>query len=273
MDAFREKHLTGGVPPCLVHHQQDVLVLSGSHLLGEFFESQRVKLGVHRGQDQPEDLPALRTDEAVEVGPLVAPLEAGHGSLSHRSPHTPGHRLEAQPSFVLCPQLHLGAWIRFPQRLLLHLDTFLKASFSESSARALEGLGTWGLYLALLRYSKPRWTCTFSNPFLLAIQRATFGPLHIPPPTLAGGGPCKASSSSSSPASSSRALSLAPGLEWRRSPRASTPRSLFFFSSRRRHTRSLCDWSSDVCSSDLFASPSMSARQVGRSRYATASGR
>src|SRR5260221_728269 len=25
-----------------------------------------------------------------------------------------------------------------------------------------------------------------------------------------------------------------------------------FFSSRRRHTRSLCDWSSDVCSSDLL---------------------
>src|SRR5260221_6339116 len=37
----------------------------------------------------------------------------------------------------------------------------------------------------------------------------------------------------------------------------SAPRSVgdlfhsFFFSSRRRHTRSLCDWSSDVCSSDL----------------------
>src|SRR5215204_6750885 len=28
---------------------------------------------------------------------------------------------------------------------------------------------------------------------------------------------------------------------------------LFFFSSRRRHTRSLCDWSSDVCSSDLVS--------------------
>src|SRR6266496_6057573 len=28
-------------------------------------------------------------------------------------------------------------------------------------------------------------------------------------------------------------------------------RSSFFFSSRRRHTRSLRDWSSDVCSSDL----------------------
>src|SRR5215204_2837539 len=30
------------------------------------------------------------------------------------------------------------------------------------------------------------------------------------------------------------------------------PLSFFFFSSRRRHTISLCDWSSDVCSSDLL---------------------
>src|SRR5438034_9889234 len=31
---------------------------------------------------------------------------------------------------------------------------------------------------------------------------------------------------------------------------------MFFFSSRRRHTRSLCDWSSDVCSSDLVSNKS-----------------
>src|SRR5215211_8210783 len=31
----------------------------------------------------------------------------------------------------------------------------------------------------------------------------------------------------------------------------------FFFSSRRRHTRSLCDWSSDVCSSDLQENPAL----------------
>src|SRR5256886_15326248 len=29
---------------------------------------------------------------------------------------------------------------------------------------------------------------------------------------------------------------------------------MFFFSSRRRHTRFDCDWSSDVCSSDLYLS-------------------
>src|SRR5437588_11690707 len=40
----------------------------------------------------------------------------------------------------------------------------------------------------------------------------------------------------------------------------------FFFSSRRRHTRSLCDWSSDVCSSDLAAKdghPQRRGRRVG----------
>src|SRR2546430_3187486 len=35
--------------------------------------------------------------------------------------------------------------------------------------------------------------------------------------------------------------------------RSSVPTvSIFFFSSRRRHTRFDCDWSSDVCSSDLL---------------------
>src|SRR5205085_4833075 len=34
----------------------------------------------------------------------------------------------------------------------------------------------------------------------------------------------------------------------------------FFFSSRRRHTRFDCDWSSDVCSSDLAITASPTAR-------------
>src|SRR5262249_57168857 len=35
---------------------------------------------------------------------------------------------------------------------------------------------------------------------------------------------------------------------------------LFFFSSRRRHTRLVSDWSSDVCSSDLRSGPAASDR-------------
>src|SRR5689334_23715907 len=36
----------------------------------------------------------------------------------------------------------------------------------------------------------------------------------------------------------------------------------FFFSSRRRHTRWNCDWSSDVCSSDLWKTPDCVSRTV-----------
>src|SRR5437016_12519190 len=36
--------------------------------------------------------------------------------------------------------------------------------------------------------------------------------------------------------------------------RTSLPPAFFFFSSRRRHTRLVSDWSSDVCSSDLSRS-------------------
>src|SRR5438034_10495786 len=40
----------------------------------------------------------------------------------------------------------------------------------------------------------------------------------------------------------------------------------FFFSSRRRHTRSLCDWSSDVCSSDLNRCVRPEHRAISRSQ-------
>src|SRR5260370_28745737 len=39
----------------------------------------------------------------------------------------------------------------------------------------------------------------------------------------------------------------------------------FFFSSRRRHTRFKCDWSSDVCSSDLHCYHEFAATQTIRS--------
>src|SRR2546430_7851046 len=52
----------------------------------------------------------------------------------------------------------------------------------------------------------------------------------------------------------------------------------FFFSSRRRHTRFDCDWSSDVCSSDLERSPeigshpSCTPNRIMRSRASQKSG-
>src|SRR5882762_10590561 len=43
----------------------------------------------------------------------------------------------------------------------------------------------------------------------------------------------------------------------------------FFFSSRRRHTRFKCEWSSDVCSSDLRSSGVPFAYAAGRTGFRT----
>src|SRR5207237_7261174 len=42
---------------------------------------------------------------------------------------------------------------------------------------------------------------------------------------------------------------------------------IFFFSSRRRHTRFKCDWSSDVCSSDLIHLLKYVSKWIGRAQY------
>src|SRR2546427_3913216 len=41
----------------------------------------------------------------------------------------------------------------------------------------------------------------------------------------------------------------------------------FFFSSRRRHTRFDCDWSSDVCSSDLLQMAQAVEQALGEKRH------
>src|SRR2546430_5293388 len=45
----------------------------------------------------------------------------------------------------------------------------------------------------------------------------------------------------------------------------------FFFSSRRRHTRFDCDWSSDVCSSDLVPALSALALPISPMRHSASS--
>src|SRR5215218_2787432 len=88
MYPFRDLNLFAGVPPSLIHHQKYAFVLAGCHLSGKLIERYREELGVYRGQDQPVHLSALGVHEAVEIGPLVASLEAGNGSLPYRRPHS-----------------------------------------------------------------------------------------------------------------------------------------------------------------------------------------
>src|SRR2546430_15027881 len=46
----------------------------------------------------------------------------------------------------------------------------------------------------------------------------------------------------------------------------------FFFSSRRRHTRFDCDWSSDVCSSDLVATGASNGVAAGAAAFVAVTG-
>src|SRR6266571_6809668 len=46
----------------------------------------------------------------------------------------------------------------------------------------------------------------------------------------------------------------------------------FFFSSRRRHTRLTCDWSSDVCSSDLASEEFLAPTEVGEDSFVRCDG-
>src|SRR3989344_5149676 len=48
---------------------------------------------------------------------------------------------------------------------------------------------------------------------------------------------------------------------------------MFIFSSRRRHTRLTCDWSSDVCSSDLGAAGGIADHRAAVGRGSCFSGR
>jgi hypothetical protein len=143
MYPFRDLNFFASVPAGLIHHQKYMLVLACSHLFSKLIESHREQLHIDRGQDQPVDLSALRPHKTVEIGPFVASLEASNGSLSHRCPYAPHHRLQAQPSLIFSPEFDLGSRVCIFDLLQLLGEIFLKASrFSDSAPWAFEGLGT-----------------------------------------------------------------------------------------------------------------------------------
>src|SRR5215210_2841823 len=136
---LRYLNLTARVPAGLIEDQKDAFVLAGSHLLGELPESHREQFLVDRGQDQPVHLSGCGTYEAIEVGPLVPPLDPGYGPLTDRCPYPTHHWLEAQPGFVLGPELDLGLRMGLLDDLYPLRESFLKASCSEESAEAFWG--------------------------------------------------------------------------------------------------------------------------------------
>src|SRR3954466_2640898 len=104
-------------------------------------------------------------------------------------------------------------------------------------------LGALGILAFSFSFPATRLAVADLDPWLVAFGRATVAAglaavylvaTRAPPP----------------PRRQARALALV-GAASSRASWQEWARVCFFFSSRRRHTRLSCDWSSDVCSSDL----------------------
>jgi hypothetical protein len=150
------------MPAGPIEYQENAFVLSGSYLPGKLLESHREQRLVYRGQNRPVDLSGGGSDEAIEVGPLLSPLEPGSMGLLPTGAHT---RLITGSSPKRASSSAHNSSTFAPGWASLMASTrsgrlFRKPpspSFSEGSAEALEGLGSCGPYLTFLRYySKPR---------------------------------------------------------------------------------------------------------------------
>src|SRR5215207_1851926 len=119
-----------GVPSGLIEHEQDAFSLSRSYFPGEVLQSQRERLRVDSGQDEPVDLSGFRARKGVEVGPFVTLVDLHQRSFSDGAPHLADDRLEAQAMLILTPQLHLCRWVGLLETSHPHRELFLKASCS-----------------------------------------------------------------------------------------------------------------------------------------------
>src|SRR5207249_6586123 len=112
----------------------------------------------------------------------------------------------------------------------------------------------------------PRPASAWNDSTFTSVTASTGGLYPKPPPTLASGVPSSNSSfcfAAPQPMANPDGPLSSKGRKKRGSLPGIAPNA-FFFSSRRRHTRSKRDWSSDVCSSDL-----VKLEDLGRAKKVT----
>src|SRR3954465_7804900 len=134
----------------------------------------------------PEHLAGDRLHEGGDVQPLVAVVTKRDRPLAFGRPHPPDDRL--QPNAVLIRGPDLNRFVRVLCRFLGNDrgQLFLNVSHSSGVAAAgWRGRGFCTDQSIAFRASQPRWGKTAASPSSPAIQRATLGPVHRPPP---GGG-------------------------------------------------------------------------------------
>lgn len=207
------------MPSGIVEDENDAALFFRADGLGEvgqqFFEE---RLADAVGQI-PDRLAARRLDEGGDIEPLIAMMAERQRPLFDGRPDAAADRL--QPEAMLVGRPDLDGLARMLPRFFGgdFRELFLKASSSSAvAAFGFLGRGAWIDQRSFFKASQPRGACTCASPRRDAIQSATLGPLHWPPPS--GGAPRRSRKASRS---SSDRSGRAPRLPRRRSPSAPAP--------------------------------------------------
>src|SRR3954454_10567407 len=124
-----------------------------------------------------------RLDEGGDVQPLVAVVAEGDGPLTLGGPHASDDRLQPDTALVGRPDLDRLARVLRPLLGDGLLQLFLNASRSSGVAEAgWRGGAFCPAQPIAFRASQPRWGKPSASPSSPAIQAATFGFVHNPPP-------------------------------------------------------------------------------------------
>lgn len=140
------------MPARLIHDQEHLFVWADTYCCGKGVE--RDLEGLHRDsrQEQPEGVSGTGSDKALEIGPVIARADQGHGTLPFGTPHP----AQEEAMLVLRPDLDRGVRMGGLQRLGQERQVFLKAIWASRSACAWRGRGTLGVKPRRLSHTQPR---------------------------------------------------------------------------------------------------------------------
>jgi hypothetical protein len=106
LDAFGDLKVRRDVPSGTVDDQQHRLVAAGPDFRGEGSEDGAEQGGVDGVGQEPDDLARGRSDEAVDIEPLVAVMPMGNRAAAPPGPDCAKDRLQAEPLFVKGPDFN-----------------------------------------------------------------------------------------------------------------------------------------------------------------------
>ena len=141
-NALRNHQIPGDVPAGTVEHQDDVLVGTGADLGGKRRQQRSEQCGVDTVGDEPHDLAAGGSDEAIKIEPLVAVMAAGGRTAAARRPDLAQDRFQAEAVFVERPDFDRDCRFGALELADAGLELFLNRACSYRLALGLAGRGT-----------------------------------------------------------------------------------------------------------------------------------